>query len=157
MYVRTAVVLAMCAAVACAAEVNIGSAVVTSGQPATLNVTLASGGAVLTGIQFDFKYDPAVFDVTVATGPAASDAGKTVQSAAVQAGQQRVLVVGFNQNGIADGVVAVLQVSLKAAPEIRKRYIIGIHELVGTNGQGESVDLSGHSGAVIVEATIAAQ
>lgn len=111
-YRNLAILLALAAA-GNAAELSVGSAAATAGQPATLNVTLASRGAALTGLQFDLEYDATALDVSAAAGPAATDAGKGLQSAMVKPGKQRVLVFGLNQNSISDGIVVVLRVSLK--------------------------------------------
>ena len=150
---KTAIVLAMFAVAGNAAELSVGSATLntTAGQPAALNVTLASSGAALTGLQFDLEYDAAVLNVTIAAGSAAEGAGKNVQAAALQAGHQRIMIVGMNRTTIADGVVAVLQVSLKGQVAAGKTFAIRITAPAGTNAQAQAVAISGGSGSVQVE------
>lgn len=148
-YRNLAILLALAAA-GNAAELSVGSAAATAGQPATLNVTLASRGAALTGLQFDLEYDATALDVSAAAGPAATNAGKGLQSAMVKPGKQRVLVFGLNQNSISDGIVVVLRVSLKDVAEVGE-HAIHLSALVGTNRRAETVAISGQDGSVKVE------
>lgn len=134
-----------------AAELNIGQGVLAAGKPAAVNVTLASAGAALAGVQFDLEYDAAVFNVTAETGPAAAQAGKSVQSAPVAAGKLRVLIVGLNRNTMSDGVVAVLQVSLKGAVGASRSFPLRITVPVGTTAAAQSVRMTGSDGSVKVE------
>lgn len=145
---RNVVVLLAFALVGSAAELSIGSAVLSADKPATLNVTLASGGAALAGVQFDIEYDARALDVTVQAGPAATDAGKTLQSAPLQAGRRRIIIVGFNQNSIPDGVVATIQVSQKDKTAAVGASGVKIRGLVGTTGQGQTVAIAGQDGGV---------
>jgi len=149
---RNAVVLLAFALAAPAAELSVGSAALSADKPAALHVTLASGGAALTGIQFELEYDAKAVEVTVEAGQAATDAGKTLQSSPIGAGKRRVIIVGFNQNGIADGVVATIQVSLKDKATPGGDRAVRILAPVGTNRQGQSVPVTGRDGGVKVEA-----
>jgi hypothetical protein len=145
---RNVVLLLAFALVGSAAELSIGSAVLTADKPAVLNVTLASGGAALAGVQFEIVYDATALEVTVQAGPAATEAGKTLQSAPLQAGRRRVIIVGFNQNSIPDGVVATIQVSLKNKTAAVADSAVRIQGLVGTTGQGQTVAIAGQDGGV---------
>jgi hypothetical protein len=130
----------------------MGPGTVSANQAGVLNVNLKSAGEALTGIQFDIEYDAAVFDVSLENGPAAEQAGKSIQSVALGAGKQRVLIVGLNQNSLSDGVVAVLRVSLKGKAEAGRRYAIGLKSPGGTNRRAESVAVSGRDGVLRVAA-----
>ena len=121
-----------------------------SDKPVSLNVRLAAGTAAPTGIQFDLEYDAAL-EIGVEAGPAAGAAGKSLQSAVIQGGKQRVLVVGFNKSAISDGVVAVLHVSLKGQGEPGKVFPIRITATSGTNQAAESVAITGSDGSVKIE------
>jgi hypothetical protein len=152
MNIRTVILLATLAVAGNAAELSIGNGTIkTAGQPVTLNVTLASSGASLSGLQFDLEYDAASLNVTVAAGPALGTASKNLQSAVLQPGRQRILIVGMNQTAIADGAVAVLQVSLKDHAGAGKTFPIRITTPAGTNPQAQPVAVSGGSGSVKVE------
>jgi hypothetical protein len=154
MYLQTAIVLATLAVAASAAELSVSNAVLTTpNQPVTVNVTLASAGASLAGVQFDLQYDAEALNVTVAAGPSSGAAGKNVNAHALQAGHQRVLIVGMNQTTIADGVVATLQVSLKSSAPAGKTFPISITAPAGTTAKAQPVSVSGSSGTVQVETT----
>ena len=105
MKLRTAIVLAIFAVAANAAELTIGQGVVGAGKPTTLSVQLASGGDALTGVQFDLEYDATALEVSVEAGPVVAQAGKNLQSNVIQPGKRRVLIIGLNRNAIEDGVV----------------------------------------------------
>ena len=59
------------------------------------------------GVQFDIVFDEANFELpAVETGVAADDAEKDVTFSVVGDGVARVVVIGFNQYIISDGVLA---------------------------------------------------
>jgi hypothetical protein len=151
MYLQTAIVLTMFAVAGNAAELSIGHGVVAAETPAAIGVSMAGGGATPTGVQFDLEYDAASLNVTVEAGPAAAQAGKGVQSAALPSGKLRVLIVGINRNVMADGVVAILHVSLKAPAAAGKTFPLGISASAATNAQAAAVPLTGRDGSVRVE------
>jgi hypothetical protein len=153
-YQRTAIVLAMLAVAGNAAELSVSNGVISApNQPVTLNVTLSSGGSAMSGVQFDLQYDAAALNVTVSTGAAAGSAGKEAHSNVLQAGRQRVLIVGLNQTSIADGVVATLQVSLKSPAAAGKTFPITITAPAGTTAKAQAVAVTAANGSVQVEIT----
>src|ERR1039458_3975034 len=113
MYLKTAFVVALLAVAGNAAELTIEQGAIVAGKPAAIGVKLAAAAEAPTGIQFDLEFDATALDVSVEAGPVTGQAGKNLQTAVIQPGHQRVLIVGFNRNSIADGVVAILHVSFK--------------------------------------------
>jgi hypothetical protein len=113
-------------------------------------VKLAALRDAPTGIQFDVEYDAASLDIAIEAGPAAKQAGKSLRSAKVQDGKQRVLIIGFNKNAMSDGVVAILHVSYKGQ-EAGKTFPIRITATSGTNEKAERVAVTGKDGSVAVE------
>jgi hypothetical protein len=140
MFLKTAIALAMLAVAANAAELSMEQGTLAPGKPVALNMTLAAGTDAPTGIQFDLEYDAAALDVSVETGPAAKQASKSLQSARIQAGKLRVLIIGFNRNIISDGVLA-----------LGKTFPVHIAASSGTNGKAEPVAVTGKDGSVRVE------
>lgn len=69
MFLKTAIVLAVLAVAANAAELSMEQGTVAPGKPAALSLKLAAGSDAPTGIQFDLEYDAAALDVSVETGP----------------------------------------------------------------------------------------
>jgi len=143
-------VAAIIAAAANTAELSMEQRVLTPGKPVTLDLKLADGTDAPTGIQFDLEYDPASLDVTIEAGPAAKQAGKSLQSAKLQPGRQRALIIGFNKNMISDGVLAILHVSYKGQ-ESGKTFPIHITGASGTDQRAEPVAVTGKDGGVTVE------
>ena len=135
---------------ASAAALSMDQAVLAPGKPATLNLTLTAGADAPTGIQFDLEYDAASLDVSLESGPAAKEASKTLQSAKLQPGKQRVLIIGFNKTIIADGVLAILHVSYKGQ-DTGKTFPIRITAASGTNQKAEAVAVTGKDGGVRIE------
>lgn len=150
MFLRTAIALAALAVAANAAELSLEQGTLAPGKPAALNVKLAAGKNEITGIQFDLEYDAAALEVNVEAGPAAKQASKNLQSARLQAGKLRVLIIGFNRNTIADGVLAVVRVSYKEA-DTGKTFAIHITALAGTDANAQPIAVTGKDGGVKVE------
>lgn len=147
---RTAVILAWFAAAANAADLFIGHGVTIAAAPASLSIKLTSAGEFLSGMQFDLEYDPSL-DVGVEAGPAALQAGKGLQSVMLQPGKQRVLIVGFNANSIADGAVAVLHVRAPGDTVRLRRYPIHLSGVTGANQCAESIPMVAKDGSLSVE------
>jgi len=150
MLTRVAFALAVVALAANSAELSMEHGVVAPGKPAVLNVTLAIGKDAPTGIQFDLEFDAASLDVGVELGPAGKQASKMMQGNKLQAGKQRVLIIGFNKTMISDGVLAILHVSYKGQ-DTGKTFPIRITGASGTNEKAEPVAVTGKDGSVRVE------
>src|SRR5271165_73715 len=150
MSLKTAIALAVFAVAANAAELTLEQGTVAPGKTVSLGVKVAVGTDAPTGIQFDVEYDAVSLDIAVEAGPAARQASKSLQSAKVQPGKLRVLIIGFNKNVISDGVLAVLKVSFKGQ-DGGKTFPIGIMAASGTNEKAEPVAVTAKSGSVSTE------
>lgn len=150
MFLRTAIALAVFAVAAHAAELSLEQATLAPGKPAALNVKLTAGNNVITGIQFDLEYDAAALDVSVEAGPAAKQASKNLQSSQIKAGKLRALIIGFNRNTIADGILAVVHVSYKGS-DTGKTFPIHITASSGTDANAQPIAVTGKDGGVKVE------
>jgi hypothetical protein len=144
------VVLLLFTALGSAAELTIGSATVSASQKVILAVNLKSAGEALSGVQFDVEFDEAVLDLSLENGPAAEQAGKSLQSASLGEGKRRVLIIGLNQTIFSDGVVAILRASLKENAEKGRCYSVRITSPAGTDPQAGLVAVSGHDGTITV-------
>ena len=150
MFPRTAIALAVFVWAGNAAELSLEQGSLAPGKPATLSMKLAAGTDVPTGIQFDLEYDAASLDISVEGGPAAKQASKNLQSAKIRDGKLRVLIIGFNRNGIADGVLALIHVSYKGQ-DGGKTLPIRVTASSGTNEKAQSVAVTAKDGSVTVE------
>jgi hypothetical protein len=147
---QNTMVLLLFAVVGSAAELTLGSGTVSAGRSAILTLNLKSAGEALSGVQFDVEFDEAVFDVSLENGPAAEQAGKSLQSASLGEGKRRVLIIGLNQTSLSDGVVAILRASLKGNTEKGRSYSVRITSPAGTDPQAGLVAVSGHDGTITV-------
>ncbi len=100
---------AMCSYVALAAVVSLQPP---ANNEAVLRIpVIVTGEAdeVLSGLQFDVDYDTNQFTLEgIEPGAAAQDAGKETILSEPSPGTGRVLITGFNNNGLIDGHVATL-------------------------------------------------
>jgi hypothetical protein len=150
MFGKTAIVLAVLAASANAAEITLEQGTVAAGKSVALNVKMTAGTEAPTGVQFDLEYDAAALDITVEAGPTSQQASKGLRTAAIQAGKLRVLIIGFNRTTISDGVLAVVHVSYKGN-ETGKTFPVHISAQSGTNANAEKVAVTAKDGGVKVE------
>lgn len=147
---RIAIALAMLGTAAMGAELSLSQGAVSTDKPALLDVTLASGKDLPTGIQFDLEYDPTALDLNVEAGPAAQKASKGLRSAQIRAGKLRVLIIGINRNTISDGVVAVVRVSSKGTGA-GKTFPLHLTAAAGTNADAQPVAVNATDGSVKVK------
>jgi hypothetical protein len=150
MQYRLTALMLLLAASSYGAEVTLDSGTAKSSEPVALNVHLSSSADALTGLQFDLQYDASALDVSVEIGPSADAAGKILQTARTPASGQRILIVGFNQKNLADGVIAILHVSVKDGHGAEGEYPIRVTGLAGTNAKAESIPVSGRHASLKV-------
>jgi len=90
-------------------------------QGSDVTVPILLEGAAEQGVaalDFQLDYDPEVFQpVSASTGAAASDANKQVQANSTREGEYSVVVMGMNQNTVADGEVASVRFEQVSEPE----------------------------------------
>ncbi len=118
------------------------------GNTITVNVLLTNNGAAVSGINFDLTYASGL-TVSLATGSAASAAGKSLNSSNPQgagAGVKRALIAGFNTETIADGTVAAITIVIPAGAAAGP-YALAFSNVDAANPAGESVPISATDGA----------
>jgi hypothetical protein len=104
-------VLALIAAIGTcfAATLTVGqNSAIPSQNGVSVPVSLSSGvGEQVAAAQFDIMFSSAILVLSDATaGPAASSAGKDISFSTVEPGRVRLIIAGFNQNVIPDGIIA---------------------------------------------------
>jgi hypothetical protein len=149
MLVRTALLLAVLALSASAAEISIERGSLGRDKSASLAVSLTAGTEAPTGFQFDLEYDAAALDLSVEAGPVSKQASKGVQFRQLQPGKLRVLIIGFNRNTIADGVLALIHVTYKGN-EPGKSFSLHMTGQSGTNADAKPVTVTAIDGVVTV-------
>ncbi len=135
---------------AATASISLTEEVADAQGSALVEVALASGGQALSAVQFDIAYqDQALVLFSASPGSALVSAGKSVLRANLQSGLERILIVGLNQNVIADGVLATLSIEVNAgtAPGV---YSLGLTNALASDLNGGPVSLSTSDGGVVV-------
>jgi chitinase len=116
----------------------------------------ASPGSIPAASQWTVQYAPG--DVTAANisaGPALTAAGKTL-SCASSSGSLMCLASGLNTNTIANGVVALVNVTL-AANTSGPSVALGLAGTLGALADGSAATVSGTGGAITVQGWTATQ
>jgi hypothetical protein len=117
-----------------------------SGNPGTsvsMNLALVSGGAPA-ALQWQLSYPtPAVTSITVSTGAAATAAGKAVMCAPAGTGTYICMLVGLNQNGIADGTVPTANITLASGATGDVQIDVGSALGATPLGAGQAVTATG--------------
>jgi uncharacterized protein (TIGR03437 family) len=93
-----------------AAALSLANQTANPGQTVVAPVLLAAGGEAIAGIQFDLQWDPSL---AVQVGPAVTpgQSFKVLYTSSPTPGVLRCLIVGANQNSLADGAMIQLFVA----------------------------------------------
>jgi hypothetical protein len=96
-------------------------------------VEFRAEGTAVSALQFDLRYSAGVLAVTATAGSAATDAGKLLTTTVLANGDLRVLIFGFNQTVISDGVVGSLSIQLRT-PSAAGTHTLGLANVSGATG-----------------------
>ena len=130
------------------AELSIPRITVTSGAVSAGELRFATQGSQVAAFQVDILYDAEHLKVSPSAGPAASAKEKLVDSAEVAPGRRRILLMGFNQSVLADGVVVSLLVSSSSgAPGT---YWLLLSDAMAADPNGNPVPVATINGAISV-------
>jgi len=134
-----------------AAELSIPTVGASVGGSVNLSVEYGGQGTAVAALQFDLNYNRSVLTITAAAGAAATSAGKSLTTHRLPNGMTRFLIVGLNQNVVADGsaVDLMIHVSTRASPG---KYTLGIFNPAGAGPSSQAVSVKHISGAVVVHA-----
>ena len=114
-----------------------------------VEVALSSAGQALSAIQFDISYQSQAPIVSVSLGDTLTSAEKSIWASTPGPGVERILIVGLNQNAIADGVLATVSVEV-AAGASPGAYPLGLTNATASDPLGGPVPLSTGGGGVVV-------
>jgi uncharacterized protein (TIGR03437 family) len=149
--VRTLLAAAVFIACPCgfAATLSIANQTANQGQTAVAPVLFAAGGQTIAALQFDLQWDP-VLAVQVAPGITAGQGFKVLYPATPAPGVLRCLIVGANQNGLADGAVLELFITagIGAFPGAAQ---VSMTNVVATDATGEPVAIQPASATVQIQ------
>jgi hypothetical protein len=119
--------------------------------PVSIPIELsAEMGEEITAIQFDLSYDDSLIAIDrIDIGESAQTADKTLNSAIVSSGVDRIVIQGINNNILADGIVADIRIDLvDGVPE--DVITLSLDQLVASDAQGDAVPLTAVSGTLTI-------
>ena len=147
---RIALALLVLTLSANAAELSIETGGIARDKSAALAVNLnASAARLRQDSSLTWSMDAAALDLSVEAGGAAKQASKTLQFRQLQPGKLRVLIIGFNRNTIADGVLALIHVTYKGT-ESGRSFPVHMTAQSGTDADAKPVAVTGKDGSVTV-------
>jgi len=134
-----------------ASSLTLASAPAVQGGSVSLALSLnASPGSVPAASQWTVQYAPGdIAATTIYAGPALTAAGKTL-SCASSSGSVMCLAAGPNTNTIANGVVALVNVTL-AAQTSGPSVALGLGGTLGALADGNATSVSGTGGIIAVQ------
>ena len=132
-------------------SLSLASATAVQGGSVSLALSLnASSASVPAASQWTVQYAPGdITATTIYAGPALTAAGKTL-SCASSSGSLTCLTSGLNTNTIANGVVALVNVTL-AAQTSAPSVALGLAGTLGALATGEGTSVSGTGGTIAVQ------
>jgi hypothetical protein len=137
---------------ATSSQISMVSQSAAPGSSILLPIAFVSDGASISGVQFDLEYDQTAMTLAPTLGDAPRQSGKCMYTADLSSNRTRILIVGLNQNHIADGTLVNLFVNVSVgAPQ--GSYPMKISEIVGTDPSGVLRSILGGAGTLTVDAS----
>lgn len=151
LYVRA--LLAAVFLVACpggfSAALSIANQTANPGQTLAAPVLLAAAGQAIAAVQFDLMWDQAL-TVQVAPGSAPGQAFKVLYTASAVSGGIRCLIVGVNQNSLADGALLELFVTIGNSSSLGTAQV-SLTNAMATSPDGVAIPLQSVSASVQIQ------
>ena len=115
-----------------------------------LPISFASQSSSVAGIQFDLQYDSSTLSMSATVGGASRTSAKLLYSGDPSPGQKRFLIVGLNQNPIADGVLVNLSVNVNSNALVGA-YPVTLLNVVATDSSAQAVTINSVQGVIAVQ------
>jgi uncharacterized protein (TIGR03437 family) len=113
-------------------------------------VTFGSQGSSVSGLQFDIQFVPSAMSLGGVLSDQAKSSGKALYPADVSPGTIRFLIVGLNQNGLQDGALINLLISVSPSA-LSGVYTLHVTNVVGTDSSGQAVVITGADGSITIQ------
>jgi uncharacterized protein (TIGR03437 family) len=123
------------------------------GTSVVIPVVFASQDDSISGFQFDLQYDSAALSLVAALGYPALNSQKSLYVADLAPNKKRFLIVGVNQNLIADGTSINLFVNLNQSVA-NGVYALELSNLAATDPYGNAIPITGNDGTVTVQGMV---
>src|SRR5262249_12006430 len=131
------------------ASLTLPDQVARPGQMVIAGISFASEGQAVSGIQFDIEWDQGV-DVQATVGPLVGQSAKALYGGSPADHLVRYLIVGINQNRIADGEVIRLFLSIDPAAPPGASQVRVTHAAAVTP-DGDAVTLQSSAAAIQIQ------
>ena len=141
------------ATAAIASQVSLSDQSAAPGTSVLIPVVFASQDNSISGFQFDLQYDSAAMSLIETLGDPARNSQKSLYVADLAPNKKRFLIVGFNQNLIADGTSINLFVNLDQSVA-NGVYSLELSNLAATDPYGNAIPITGNDGTVTVQGTV---
>ena len=132
------------------AEMALRSGAVAPERSIRLDLALSDSAHVIAAYQCDLEYDPAVMEIAVEAGPAATAAGKSIVYSIPSPGHARLLIAGAGQAAIPDGAVAVITVTARRTAPLGSSYSIRLTGPVAADGEARRVPTTVANGSITI-------
>src|SRR5207302_1605012 len=127
------------ASAAFSAQLSLSAQSAVPGASLLIPVSFASEDGAISGFQFDCEYDNNAIALVATLSDPARNSGKSLYTADLTPNKRRFVVIGFNQNAIADGIVIKVLVNLNQ--NAAGAYNLKLSNLVATDPAGQSVPI----------------
>lgn len=132
------------------ATLSLAPATGTKGSAVNLPLTFTSNGAQAAGVQWTFSFAPGDFTgVSVAAGPSASGAGKTVQCNSAGSGKYTCLVSGLNSTAISTGAIATASFNVSSTTSSTSSAI-GVASAAAASGAAAALPITASGTTVTI-------
>jgi hypothetical protein len=119
--------------------------------PASIPIELsAENEEEIAAVQFELSYDDSLIAIDrIDIGESAQTADKTLNSANVSSGVDRIVIQGINNNILANGIVANIRIDLvSGVPD--DVLMLSLDQLVASDAQGDAVPLTAVNGTLTI-------
>jgi uncharacterized protein (TIGR03437 family) len=138
---------------AISSQVSLSNQSVAPDTSVLVPVVFASQGDSISGLQFDLQYDSAALSLVATLGDPARNSQKSLYIADLARNKKRFLIVGFNQNLIADGPSINLFVNLNQSVA-NGVYALELSNLAATDPYGNAIPITGNDATVTVQGMV---
>jgi uncharacterized protein (TIGR03437 family) len=147
----TLVILFSATTSALPAQIALPDQSATPGASIQDQVTFASQGSSVSGVQFDVQYDNSALSLGATLATPVSTSGKSLYAVDLAPNKKRFLIIGLNQSLIPEGTLINLVVNISpSAPG--GTYALALSNLCGTDPSGNATPVAGSDGTVAVNA-----
>jgi uncharacterized protein (TIGR03437 family) len=131
------------------ASLSIASQVLIPGNVAITTVSFSGGGNAVGGIQFDVQWD-ASLAVQFNAGAAVGQSVMTLYTASLGTNSMRCLIIGMNQNTLADGGLVQMFITVNAGSSAGLAPVT-LANPIATDPNGEAVALQSSGATVTIQ------